>query len=153
MAIAERITSYSVWVGQTNYLGHDRTIRLSLESGTTVYIGFPQVRPNNWLVLGTGTINLYMTAGQYADVYHLLQTEAPVFCTAINLLGIQVGAIHSQLDLSLGEETGEGYDDQSLEALIVRAQKAASPTPPAGGARAGPGRRTTRSRAVGWCGA
>jgi hypothetical protein len=136
MAIAERIRSYSIWVGQTNYLQHSRTIRLSLESGTTVYIGFPQVRPVNWLVFGTGTINVYMTADQYADVYHLLQTEDPVFFTAIILLGFRVGAVHSQLDLSLGEETGEGYDDQSLEALIVRAQKQATQTPPAGDVRA-----------------
>ncbi len=139
MAIAERITSYSIWVGQTDYLKHSRTIRLSLESGTTVYIGFPQVRPADWLVFGTGTINLSMTADQYADVYHLLQTEDPVFCTAIILLGLQVGAVHSELDLSLGEETGEGYDDQSLEALIVRARKQATPNSSTGDVRAGSG--------------
>jgi hypothetical protein len=130
MAIAERITSYSVWVGQTNYLTHDRTLQLRLESGTTVYIGFPQVRPVDWLQFGPGFINLYMTADQYADVYHLLQTEDPVFCTALNLLGFQVGAVHSELDLSLGEETGEGYEEQSLEALIVRARKQATQEPP-----------------------
>jgi hypothetical protein len=122
MAINERITSYSAWVGQTNHLTHDRTLRLSLESGTSVYIGFPQVRPVEWLQFGSGFINLYMTADQYADVYHLLQTEDPVFFTAVNLV-FQVGAVHSELDLSLGEETGEGYVDQSLEALIVRARK------------------------------
>jgi len=130
MAINERITSYSVWVGQTNYLTHDRTIQLSLETGTTVYIGFPQVRPVDWLQFGTGYINLYMTVDQYADVYHLLQTEDPVFFTALNLFGLQVGAVHSELDLSLGEETGEGYEDQSLEALIVRARKHATQKTP-----------------------
>ena len=128
MGIAERITSYSVWVGQTNYLGHSRTIRLSLESGTTVYIGFPQVRPPNWLLFGTKTINLYMTADQYDDVYHLLQTEEPVFFTAVNI-GPMVAAVHTELDLNLGEPTGEGYDDQSLEALIVRARKQAASIP------------------------
>lgn len=134
MALAELITSYSVWVGQTNYLGHTRTIQLRLETGTTVYIGFPQARPANWLVFGTRTINLYMTADQYDDVYHLLQTEDPVFFTAINL-GPQVGAVHSELDLSIGEETGEGYEDQSLEALIVRARKQATQKPSAGDVR------------------
>jgi hypothetical protein len=129
MAIAERITSYSVWVGQTNYLAHDRTIQLSLETGTTVYIGFPQVRPVDWLQFGSGFINLYLMADQYADVYHILQTEDPVFFTALNLVGFQVGAVHSELDLSIGEETGEGYMDQSLEALIVRAQKQAAQKP------------------------
>ena len=122
MAIAERITSYSARVIQTNYLSYTRIITMKLESGTTVYIGFPEVRPNDWLQFVPGAINIYMTAADYDDVYHILQTEKPVFCTAIDLFGLQVGAVHTQLDLSIGEPTGEGYQDQSLEALIVRAR-------------------------------
>jgi hypothetical protein len=38
------------------------------------------------------------------------------------LKGFQIGAVHTELDLSIGETTGDGYQDQSLEALIVRAQ-------------------------------
>jgi hypothetical protein len=71
-------------------------------------------------------ITLYVTADQYDDVCHILQTEDPVFCTAINLFGLQVGAVHTELDLSIGEPTGEGYQDQSLEALIVRARNHAA---------------------------
>ena len=122
MAIAERITSYSARVIQTNYLSYTRLITMKLESGTTVFIGFPEVRPNDWLQFAPSAITLYMTAGEYDDVYHILQTEKPVFCTAIDLFGLQVGAVHTQLDLSIGEPTGEGYQDQSLEALIVRAR-------------------------------
>jgi hypothetical protein len=129
MAIAERITSYSVYVGHSDLVDYDRSIRLSLESGTTVYIGFPVVRPTNWLVFGDHIINLYLTADEYDHVYHLLQTEDPVFCTAIDLFGIQAGAVHTELDLSLGEPTGEGYQDQSLEALVVRARKHAADQP------------------------
>jgi hypothetical protein len=123
MAIAERITSYNVRVTQTNFLSYTRLINLKLESGTTVSIGFPEVRPNDWLQFAPGTITLYMTADQYDDVYHILQTEKPVFCTALDFSGLQVGAVHTELDLSIGEPTGEGYQDQSLEALIVRAQR------------------------------
>jgi hypothetical protein len=123
VAIAEPITSYSTWVGQTNYLAWTRVIRLSLESGTTVYIGFPETRPVNWLTFGQGFVNVAMTADEYPDVYHLLQTEKPVFCTAMNLLGLQVAAVHTELDLKLGEPTGEGYVDTSLEALVVRARR------------------------------
>ena len=65
-----------------------------------------------------------MTADQYEQVYHLLQTEDPVYCTALDLFGLQVGAVHTELDLSIGEPTGERYHDQSLEALIVRAREA-----------------------------
>jgi hypothetical protein len=125
MAIEEKIVSYSAWVGQTNYLDHTRTIRLTLESGTTVYIGFPETLPTNWLSFSTGIITMSLQAAEYDHVYHLLQTEKPVFCTALNLLGLQVGAVHTELDLSLGEPTGEGYQDQSLEALVVRAKRSA----------------------------
>jgi hypothetical protein len=123
MAIAERVTSYNVRVTQTNFLPYTRVVQLRLESGTTVFIGFVAVRPIDWLQFGTGTITIYMTTDQYDDVYHLLQTEDPVFCTAINLFGLQVGAVHTELDLSIGEPTGEGYQDGSLEALVVRAQR------------------------------
>jgi hypothetical protein len=126
MAIAERITSYNVRVTQTNFLSYSRLILLKLEFGTTVSIGFPEQRPDDWLQFAPSAITLYMTADQYDDVYHILQTEDPVFCTAINLFGLQVGAVHTELDLSIGEPTGEGYQDQSLEALIVRARNHAA---------------------------
>jgi len=125
MAIAERITSYTARVLQTNYLDYTRLITLKLEYGTTVSIEFPLVRPTDWLRFpGPGLIDIVMTAEEYDDVYHLLQTEDPVYCTAFELFGFQIGSVHTQLDLSLGEPTGEGYRDGSLEALIVRARNA-----------------------------
>jgi hypothetical protein len=130
MALMERTTSYSVSVAQTSYLDYTRVIRLKLESGTNAYIGFPEVRPADWLQLSPdvppGNINIFMTADQYDDVYHILQTEDPAFYTALNLEGFQLGAVHTELDLSIGEPAGEGYQDYSLEALIVRAQKQAA---------------------------
>lgn len=127
MAIAERITSYSAWVGQTSYLPWTRTLRLGLETGTTAYIGFPNTRPTTWLTFGPGWVDAAMTADQYDDVHHLLQTEDPVFLTALDALGFQVAAVHTELDLSLGEPTGEGYRDDSLEALVVRARREHDP--------------------------
>ena len=124
MAIAERILSYSARVIRTNYLDHTRQLTLKLESGTVVWLLFPPVQPVNWLQFSSGQITISMTAADYDDVYHLLQTEKPVFCTALNLFGLEVGSVHTELDLSLGEPTGEGYADQSLEALVVRARAA-----------------------------
>jgi hypothetical protein len=72
MALAEPITSHTVWVAQTSYLGYTRTITLKLESGTTVYIGFPEDRPDDWLQFSPGAVTIYMTADQYDDVYHIL---------------------------------------------------------------------------------
>lgn len=126
--VIERITSYSVSVQQTNYMNTTRSIGLKLESGTSVYIEFPEVRPDDWLRFSAGIVFISMTADQYDDVYHILQTEDPAFCTAVDAGGEQFGGLHTELDLSIGEPTGEGYQDQSLEAMIVRAQKRAADT-------------------------
>jgi hypothetical protein len=63
-----------------------------------------------------------MTADEYDDVYHILQTEHPAFCTALDFEGLQVAAVHTELDLSTGEPAAAGYREHSLEALVVRAR-------------------------------
>jgi hypothetical protein len=127
MAIADKIETYEVYISQNNYVDYTRSIRLSLESGGTAFIAFPAVRPANWLQLNGNSTVLYMTLDEFADVYHLLQSEAPVFFTALNLLGLEVGAVHTELDLAEGEPPGEGEEDhtQSLAALIRRARQEA----------------------------
>lgn len=130
MALAEPIVGHSVWVGQTDYLGYTRSITLNLQSGTTVYISFPETRPTDWLQFGTGTVTMSLTADQFDDVYHILQSEESAFCTAMDLFGLQVGAVHTELDLSSAEPGAEGYNPQSLEALIVRARQASEAADP-----------------------
>jgi hypothetical protein len=127
MAIADKVEKYEVHIAQNNFLDFNRSIRLSLESGGTAFIGFPPVRPDDWLQFNGNSTVLYMTLDEFADVYHLLQSEAPVFFTALDLLGFEVGAVHTELDLAEGEPPGEGDEDhtQSLAALIRRAQKEA----------------------------
>jgi hypothetical protein len=122
MAIAEPVLDYTVWVAQTDYLSYTRAITMKLQSGTTVYIGFPESRPADWLQFLPGAINIYMTADEYDDVYHILQSEHPAFCTALDLEGLQIGAVHTELDLSFGQPAAAGYREHSLEALVVRAQ-------------------------------
>jgi hypothetical protein len=124
MPLMEKIDTYSVSVAQNNFLDYYRTIRLSLDSGETAFIAFPKVRPQNWLEITAAYTNLYMTADEFGDVYHLLQTENPVFFTALKVLGLEAAAVHTELDLSVGEPTGEGDEDpRSLEALILRARE------------------------------
>lgn len=127
MAIADKIETYEVYISQNNYVDYNRSIRLSLESGGTAFIAFPAVRPVDWLQFNGNSTVLYMTLDEFTDVYHLLQSEAPVFFTALDLFGLEVGAVHTELDLSQGEPPGEGDEDhtQSLAALIRRAQKEA----------------------------
>jgi hypothetical protein len=125
MPIEDKVETYSARLQQDNFLNITRTIRLSLESGGTAFITFPKVRPANFLEFVASATNLAMTEDQFTDVYHLLQSESPVFFTALNFLGLQVGAVHTELDLSAGEPPGEGdQDPQSFEALIRRAREA-----------------------------
>jgi hypothetical protein len=124
MPIEDKVEAYTVHIAQNNFLSYNQTIRLRLESGGKAFIAFPEVRPPNWLEFVGGSTNLFMTRNQFEDVYHLLQSESPVFFTALNLLGFQVGAVHTELDLAAGEPPGEGdADPQSLEALVRLARE------------------------------
>ena len=124
MPIEDKIKTYSVSLFQTNFQDNFRQIRLNLESGGTAAIQFPAVRPVNWLQFIGADTSPFMTQDQFTDVYHLIQSESPVFFTALEFEGLQVGAVHTQFDLSAGETPGEGDEDpQSLEAIIRRAKK------------------------------
>ena len=122
MALAEPITAYTARVIQTNYLDFTRVLLLELESGGRVDFRFTDEVPADWLRVDQNSVAVYLASDRYRDVYHLLQTERPVFCTAGNFFGLEIGSVHTQLDLTKGEPTGEGYDDQSLEAVVVRAR-------------------------------
>jgi len=129
MPIAEKVERYEVYVGQNNFLPYVKSIRLLLETGGTAFLGFTDPRPADWLqFVGPDATNVFMTTDEFDQVYHLLQTESPVFFTAIDLFGLEVGAVHTELDLSHGEPTGEGDEDhtQSLDAFIRRAQREAA---------------------------
>ena len=67
--------------------------------------------------------SLFMTTDQYADGYRMLQSEAPVFFTALNL-GPKVGSVHTEpLGGDAGEPPGEGDQDaDSVDALVRRAR-------------------------------
>jgi hypothetical protein len=122
VALAERISTYTARVVQTNYLDFTRVLLLELESGSRVDFRFTDVVPADWLRFEGNIIAVYLASDRYRDVYHLLQTENPVFCTAGNFFGLEIGSVHTELDLTKGEPTGEGYDDRSLEAIVVRAR-------------------------------
>jgi len=132
MPIAEKVERYEVYVGQNNFLPYVKSIRLLLETGGTAFLAFADPLPPNWLqFVGPDQTVVYMTPDEYDQVYRVLQTESPAFFTAIDLFGLQVGAVHTELDLSHGEPTGEGDEDhtQSLEAFLRRAQREAAAEP------------------------
>lgn len=125
MAIEDKVEAYTVHISQSSHLSFTRSIRLRLESGATAHLAFPQQRPTDFLQFpGPGLINVFMTADQFDDVYHLLQTESPVFVTALDFFGLKIGAVHTELDLAAGEPPGEGETDpQSLEAIVRLARE------------------------------
>ena len=125
MPIFEKITKYSARVGRSDLTDFERSLGLTLESGGTAFIAFPPVPPDDWLQFSGSSTTVFLPADEYTHVYHLLQTESPVFFTALNLVGLRAAAVHTELNLSRGEPTGEGYADTSLEALIVRARNEA----------------------------
>ncbi len=124
MPIFDKIIKYSVSVLRTDLHTSTRVIKLTLESGGTASISFTATLPSDFLQFSGPDTSLFMTADQFTDAYHLLQSESPVFFTAMNLFGIRVGSVHTELDLSIGETPGEGgQDPQSLEAMIRRARR------------------------------
>lgn len=124
MPIADKVVGYSVAVLHNNVLDESRNIHLSLESGGTADIVFVDSLPSEWLVFLGWKTDLYMRADLFADTYHLLQSEAQVYFTALNIDGIQVGSVHTKLDLIEGEPTRVyARDAQSLATLVRRARQ------------------------------
>ena len=125
MPIADKITKFSVAVFHSNLHDITRQVRLTLESGGTASISFVETLPDPWLQFFGNATSLFLTADQFRDVYHLLQTESPAYFTALDLFGFSVGSVHTELDLSVGGEVpGEGAEDPvGLPAMIRRARR------------------------------
>lgn len=128
MPIFDRITTYSVSVLRSSLLSTTRQVRMRLESGGSASISFVPTLPADFLQFSGSATSLFMTTDQFEDVHGLLQSESPVFFTALNLLGIRTGSVHTELDLDAGEVPGEdGLEPpQSLEALIRHARSIGS---------------------------
>ena len=125
MPIEDKVLKYSVYVAHSDFVDLQRSIDLRLESGGTAFIHFPKNPPNDWLQFNGSCTTLYMEQDEFSNVYHLLQTENPVFFTALNLFGIRVGAVHMQLDLTEceGPEHSDERVPQDLRELIRRAKR------------------------------
>ena len=92
MPIFEKITKYSARVGRSDLTDAGRSLSLTLETGGTVFIGFPPVPPDDWLRFDGSSTTVFLAAEEYEHVYHLLQTESPVFFTALDLVGLRAAA-------------------------------------------------------------
>jgi len=105
MPFGERVTSYTIAELKNEVVDYQQVIKFTTESGHQVFIGFP----DQWLtVTGTNT-TAYLERGEFDRIYHLLQSETPLFFTS----GLFFGPV---FNLSSGPELpGEGpADDDAL---------------------------------------
>ena len=136
MPIQDKVVKYSIYVAHNDIADFQRVIDLRLESGSTATIAFPKDPPNDWLQFSGPHTNLYMMQDEFADVLRLLETESPffpIFFTALNFVGIRVGAVHSELDLSQGEGPARTAEEapRTLQDFIRSANKQrTNPQPP-----------------------
>lgn len=118
MAIQERVTAYSVSTLRNDLVGYRRVIRLTTETGHQAFLAFPAQPPADWLSVSGPTSTAFLERDEFDRVYHVLQSEAPVFYTALNLFGIRAVNISTTPELP-----GEGpADDDALVELAARAR-------------------------------
>ena len=103
------INHYRVSIFESSSLNYDRSINLSLANGDSVSIRFPSSAPADFVTIGAAFHQVQMDAHKFDEVYHLLQTEKPVYFTAfetgsppIRFVGIDTG------DESIGEGLLDG---------------------------------------------
>ena len=127
MPIFDRTTRHSVSVLRSNLHDASRSLNLRLESGGTASISFVRTPPDDFLRFSGSATHLFMTTDQFDDVYRVLRHESPVFFTALDLFGIKVGHVHSELDLDdAGMPASGDPDPRSLEALVRHARRLGS---------------------------
>lgn len=125
MPLNEKVVSYTVAVLKNDLVTYTRVIRLITESGHRVFFGFEPDPRTNWLEITGSYTNVFLHSAEFDRTYHLLQTESPVYFTALKLLGIDA------YNLSTDEELpGEGPgDEDALVTLAARMrQDAAAPS-------------------------
>jgi hypothetical protein len=116
MPVNEEIEKYTIALFQDNLNDHDRAIALTLSSGHTVRIQFLPKPPADFLSITASSTTVKMPVSQYEHIYHVLQTESPVFFTAFKVLGLSVARLSSD-----PEATGEGLEDAGVLSELLAA--------------------------------
>jgi hypothetical protein len=110
-----RIETYAIEIFETSTLGFDRSIRLDLpasggDPAHVVRINFPPTRPVDFVNIDPGLTTVQMAAYRFDALYHLLQTESPLFFTAYEYAfgstTLRFAGVSSE-----DEATGEGFRD------------------------------------------
>lgn len=103
----KRVLDYKVDVFESNTLNHDRSLRLELaDPEQTVSIQFPSSAPTDFVDIGSSFSTVKMDRHKFDELYHLLQTESPVFFTAYESGSVKFAGLTTD-----AEGTGEGFKD------------------------------------------
>jgi len=110
-----QIESYRVDLFESSNLTYDRGIRLTLpasggDPAHVVSIEFPSIRPADFVNIGTNFTTIQIAANRFDELYHVLQTESPLFFSAyefpIGGTTLRFAGVTSD-----PEATGEGFRD------------------------------------------
>ncbi|MCP4305727.1 MAG: hypothetical protein GY788_12795 [bacterium] len=81
-AWSKEVVNYKADVFESSTLGYDRSIRIDLADGDTVSVQFLSSAPADFVSIGASFHTVKMDRHKYAEIYHMLQTEKPMYFTA-----------------------------------------------------------------------
>lgn len=105
IALSE-VDNYKVFVfrGST---GDQRWLQLRLKpTGHRVDLQFYSSPPSDWVSIGSTVSKIHLPLNRYDDMYHVLQTESPVYFQAFEFGTTRFAGITTD-----PEATGEGFGD------------------------------------------
>ena len=103
----KRVLDYKVDIFESNTLNYDRSVRLKLaDPEQTVSIQFPSAAPADFVDIGASFSTVKVDAHKFDELYHLLQTESPIFFTAYESGSVKFAGLTTD-----PEGTGEGFKD------------------------------------------
>jgi hypothetical protein len=106
--IDAKVTSYTVEVVRISSDPQVRTLQLTLEGDLQAVVRFVPAPPATWVVFTGGVAMVSLPSGDFDDMYHILQTERPVFFNA----AIEITPPFQFARLGTGpERVGQGLTD------------------------------------------
>ncbi|MGM9511005.1 hypothetical protein ACS5NO_24940 [Larkinella sp. GY13] len=105
------VETYKVDVFTSSSLNYTLSIRVELKadgalSAHTVSVRFPASVPADYLNIGVAYTEVQLPFSQFDRIYHLLQTEKPVYFTAYEYDAVRFAGFTTD-----PEATGEGFRD------------------------------------------
>lgn len=111
----KEVDTYTVSVFEASTLNYDRSLSLKLKASggdpaQTVSIRFPISAPSDNISIGSTFSTIQLPKESFDEMYHVLQTEKPVFFTAYETGSPPIRFAGLTTD---PEATGEGFADPS----------------------------------------